>query len=122
MGRYLYPELARGFAAVVSTHGYFEIQKAESYNSYAATITAGLSGGVWRTNEDGTRTRCPIPEVVYDGDVEELGLRYEPEHDDLHEDDCDGEVIRAALLQFLDRKRSEQPVAGGSLRPDEASS
>lgn len=91
VGRYCYPDLTDNLAAVVSTHGYFEIQCRETYNSYASGISP-----VYKDGE-----LCPTPVVVFEGPVSDLGLTYEPWHDDLADKDDDFDHIKSALLTFL---------------------
>jgi hypothetical protein len=97
MGKYLYRDLTPELSAVVSTHGYFEIQKRETYNSYASGI-----GPVYHHQ---TKERIPDPVVVYEGSVADLGITYGPD-DDIHfegdETEDDGyEVVRQRLLAYL---------------------
>jgi hypothetical protein len=99
MGKYLFPDLTPELAAIVSTHGYYEIQKRESFNSYASGI-----GPVYKTNPDGSKDRCPDPVVVHSGVVSELGITHE--NDDIYFDGADAEddgreVIRQKLLAYL---------------------
>jgi hypothetical protein len=110
VGKYLYPDLTPDFAAVVSTHGYFEIQKRETYNSYASGF-----GPVYRHSGDGTRTRMPDPVVVFEGWVSELGITYGPD-DDIHFDGEDEEddghaAIRQLLLAYLAQRATSDPSA-----------
>lgn len=78
----------------MSTHGYFEIQRADTYTSYLSGIDPVF---------DKDHNRMGPVEVVARGSVEELGLRYDPAIDDLVEEDDDTEVIKAAVLRFLNR-------------------
>lgn len=95
MAKYLFPNLTEEYAAIVSTHGYFEIQKKESYNSYKSGI-----GPVFDRNG----VQCPDPVVVYSGPVEDLGLHYDAASDDLVEWNDPIESIEAAVLKYLEGK------------------
>lgn len=106
MGKYLFPRLTDEFSAVVSEHGYYEIQRAETYNSYASGI-----GPVYhhRTGE-----RLPDPVVIWSGSVEDLGLEYDPRLDTLAFDGRDAEddghsVIRERLLAFIATRSGTEP-------------
>lgn len=97
MGKYLFPQLTDEYSAVVSTHGYFEIQRRETYNSYAS--------GIGPVHHHRTKERLPDPVVIYEGSVADLGIEYGPD-DDIHfegddaEDDGQG-IIRQKLLAYL---------------------
>lgn len=104
MGKYLYPDLTDELAAVVSTHGYYEIQQRDTFNGYRSTLQAGV--GVYRTDVDG-RVRCPPVVPVRGGPVEELGLTYDPSVDDLTDPELETEddgyaLIRARLLALIE--------------------
>ena len=98
MAKFCFPNLTDEYAAIVSTHGYFEIQKKESYNSYKSNI-----GPV--KYKDGSI--APTPVVVYTGSTDELGIPYSWERDDL-ELDCSEEnevdFIQNRLLNYLKGK------------------
>lgn len=108
MGKYLYPDLTDELAAVVSTHGYYEIQQRDTFNGYSSTLQAG----VYRTDADGNKVRCPPVVPVRGGLVEELGLTYDPSVDDLTDPELETEddgyaLIRARLLALIEGR----PVA-----------
>lgn len=93
--KWCFREVVPGIAAIVSCHGYFEIQRADSYNSYASGI-----GPVYHRNEDGTHTQLPNPVVLAEGGVDELGLTYNARYDDLEEDD--EQTIRTAVIRYIE--------------------
>jgi len=94
MAKWCFPNLTDSYAAIVSCHGYFEIQRRETYNSYASGI-----GPVYNHK---TKERMPDPVVVYAGGVEDLGITYLPEYDDIDLDDVD--AIECRLMAYLAEK------------------
>lgn len=88
MARFVYPDLTDDLAAVVSTHGYFEIQRREGFTGYAS----------------GFSQQTPPPTVVHAGPVSELGIVYNPYDDDLdweNEPVDEGRHIRDLLWRWL---------------------
>lgn len=92
MARWLFPKLTDELSAVVSTHGWFEIQR--GFTSYAAGMGPVIN---YKTKEV-----LPSPIVVYEGHVDDLGLTYDSSSDELIESDDNYEVIHAALLKYLE--------------------
>jgi len=93
--RYCFNYIIPGYSAMVSSHGYFFINKGESavYPKFIYEII-----GVY--DDDGNK--LPTPEYIYEGKVEELGIKYLPEIDDI---DCnDDKEIEKRLKKFMKEK------------------
>lgn len=94
MGKYLFPELTDTLAAVVSDHGWFQIQERRTFTGY--------SDGVGPVFRDGRQ--LPGPVVVHEGSAGELGLAWDArgflgEEFDA-EDDGYG-YVETRLLEYL---------------------
>lgn len=97
MARYLFPNLTEKYSAVVSTHGYFEIQDRETYTSYASFVDKVKKGD---------KIVGPA-KVIYSGTTDELGINYNGQYDDLElpcSEEEEVDYIQDRLLEYLEKR------------------
>lgn len=99
--RYNFNNFINGYSAMVSSHGYFFINKGKESAFYPRSI---YKMGVYEKRNK----KLPMPEYVYEGKVKVLGIKYIPTMDDIEEHNHT--KIKKLIKKFVQEKLKLKPI------------
>jgi len=98
MARWIFNNIRPNISAMVSTHGYFSINRGEKSSYYPSWFFEKSQ------IKDENGETMPMPEFLYEGETAEINVEYDGEYDGLKSEHDNEEYIKTNLEKFIDEK------------------